>query len=119
MAAAEAAGLKAGDTLFEQLKDGLVTVGALVKGKGRGGSVRRLLAEELGENSGGFALAAQEAPVPVAAVAKPGKAKVVAPRARAGEEAQILSYRHPEKRKNNPEVGMVTPATDPAEGKSR
>ncbi len=33
--------------------------------------------------------------------------------------ADILSYRHPDRRKNNPEVGMVTPATDPDEGKTR
>jgi adenine-specific DNA-methyltransferase len=32
--------------------------------------------------------------------------------------ADILSYRHPDRRKNNPEVGMVTPATDPDEGKT-
>jgi len=111
VAAAATAGLKTSDTLFEQIKDGLVTVGALVKGKGRGGSVRRLLAEELG----GFDLEAQDAPTAATAAAKaakPGKAKT-APRAPAGEAAQILSYRHPEKRKNNPEVGMVTPDTDP------
>jgi adenine-specific DNA-methyltransferase len=33
-------------------------------------------------------------------------------------ESDILSYRHPDRRKNNPEVGMVTPATDPDEGKT-
>ena len=33
--------------------------------------------------------------------------------------ADILSYRHPDRRKNNPEVGMVTPATDPDESKTR
>ncbi|MDP1652445.1 MAG: DNA methyltransferase, partial [Rhodocyclaceae bacterium] len=33
--------------------------------------------------------------------------------------ADILSYRHPDRRKNNPEVGMVTPTTDPDEGKTR
>jgi len=32
--------------------------------------------------------------------------------------ADILSYRHPDRRKNNPEVGMVTPATDPDEGQT-
>ena len=36
-----------------------------------------------------------------------------------GAQADILSYRHPDRRKNNPEVGMVTPATDPDEGKTR
>jgi len=34
-------------------------------------------------------------------------------------DAQIVSYRHADKRKNNPEVGIVTPATDPEEGKTR
>lgn len=33
-------------------------------------------------------------------------------------EPDILSYRHPDRRKNNPEVGMVTPATDPDDGKT-
>jgi adenine-specific DNA-methyltransferase len=37
----------------------------------------------------------------------------------AATAADILSYRHPDRRKNNPEVGMVTPATDPDEGKTR
>src|SRR5690606_9046202 len=32
---------------------------------------------------------------------------------------EIISYRHPDKRVNNPEVGMVTPATDPEQGKAR
>lgn len=34
-------------------------------------------------------------------------------------DAQIISYRHNDKRKNNPEVGIVTPDTDPDEGKTR
>jgi adenine-specific DNA-methyltransferase len=32
--------------------------------------------------------------------------------------ADILSYRHPDRRKNNSEVGMVTPATDPDDAKA-
>ncbi|MGB7398900.1 site-specific DNA-methyltransferase [Castellaniella sp.] len=36
-----------------------------------------------------------------------------------GDDAQILSYRHADKRVNNPEVGMVTPATDPEAGKTK
>lgn len=31
------------------------------------------------------------------------------------DNAQIISYRHPDRRKNNPEVGVVTQATDPAQ----
>ena len=33
-------------------------------------------------------------------------------------EAEILSYRHADRRKNNPEVGMVTPATDADDSKA-
>jgi adenine-specific DNA-methyltransferase len=36
----------------------------------------------------------------------------------AAAQAEILSYRHAERRKNNPEVGMVTPATDADDGKT-
>lgn len=35
------------------------------------------------------------------------------------QSGEILSYRHPDKRANNPEVGMVTPATDPDAGKTK
>lgn len=45
-------------------------------------------------------------------------AKKPASTAQAAAAAEILSYRHPDRRKNNPEVGMVTPATDPDEGKT-
>ena len=34
------------------------------------------------------------------------------------EIARVLPYRHDEKRKNNPEVGMVKPENDPDEGKT-
>ncbi len=35
-----------------------------------------------------------------------------------GEDSQILSYRHPNKRVNNPDVGLVNPETDPAQPKT-
>jgi len=34
---------------------------------------------------------------------------------RSGEASQIISYRHDDRRKNNPEVGVVSEATDPAQ----
>jgi adenine-specific DNA-methyltransferase len=34
------------------------------------------------------------------------------------DENQVLSYRHSDRRKNNPEVGVVTPDTDPEEPKT-
>ena len=35
------------------------------------------------------------------------------PRPSAADEAQIISYRHLDRRKNNPEVGVVNASTDP------
>ena len=97
----------------------LIADGSLLKGQGRGGSVR--LATTGTED---FSLAHQDAPVPEptpAKAAKPTPLKATQPATkRATDEApQIISYRHQDKRKNNPEVGMVTPATDPEAGKTR
>jgi adenine-specific DNA-methyltransferase len=38
-----------------------------------------------------------------------------APNDTSADAAQIISYRHTDRRKNNPEVGVVTQATDPAQ----
>ncbi|MBC7199231.1 MAG: site-specific DNA-methyltransferase [Pseudomonas balearica] len=96
----------------------LVAAGEVMTGKGRGGSVR--LAETKPD---AFGLATQtvepEVPSISASVAKAPTGKTVSNRAKPGEETQVLSYRHQDKRKNNPEVGMVTPATDPDAGKTK
>ena len=47
------------------------------------------------------------------------KPPVTRGKATGAEAAQVVSYRHLDKRKNNPEVGMVTPSTDPDAGKTR
>jgi adenine-specific DNA-methyltransferase len=39
-------------------------------------------------------------------------------KAASGSDSQILSYRHPNKRVNNPDVGLVNPETDPAQPKT-
>ena len=39
-------------------------------------------------------------------------------RTKSGDKGEILSYRHQDKRKNNPPVGLVTPDTDPEEEKT-
>mgnify|MGYP003504975297 CR=1 FL=1 len=36
----------------------------------------------------------------------------------AAETSHVISYRHADKRRNNPEVGMVDPDSDPDEGKT-
>ncbi|MGB7932594.1 MAG: site-specific DNA-methyltransferase, partial [Gammaproteobacteria bacterium] len=38
---------------------------------------------------------------------------------KAAGKPSIISYRHTDKRRNNPEVGMVNESTDPADGKDR
>lgn len=102
---------------FETVKNDLIVSGVLVKGKGRGGSVRRADAEPTA-----FDLAVQAIPPDAAngkAAPKGKTVKLLVKPAPAGETAQIIAYRHPDKRTNNPEVGMVTPATDPEAGKTR
>src|SRR5689334_2326078 len=39
-------------------------------------------------------------------------------KAAVSEESQVISYRHPDKRKNNPHVGLVNENTDPGQPKS-
>ena len=105
IAAGTAEGHRAAEADFEQLKEELLATGVLVKGKGRGGSLRRATAE-----AGGFDLAVQAAPAVDGE--KVRKATVTAARQRsapAADNAQIISYRHADKRKNNPEVGMIKP----------
>jgi len=122
---------------YWQAHTALVTQGLLVKGQGRGGSVRRAAVPEshiggdLADGADGFALQAEVAPATVAQAVKvapkPAGAAVsskAAPKQRtaavdANDAAQIIAYRHADKRVNNPEVGMVTPATDPEAGKNR
>lgn len=130
----QAEGLTIGDDDYWQVHGALVTDGVLLKGQGRGGSVRRaqvagsVASDVLGDfadDTQGFALQVQQPPLvtaqapPKAAVAPKRPTVPGTTRSTAGEAAQIISYRHADKRKNNPEVGMVTPATDPEAGKTR
>jgi adenine-specific DNA-methyltransferase len=101
---------------YIELRDRLVADGLLVRGQGRGGSVRRATA---GDEP--FALAARV--VRDAEVATPpARQKPARPaptRRPAADEPQVTSYRHLDRRANNPEVGMVDPASDPDDGKTR
>ncbi|PRD69392.1 site-specific DNA-methyltransferase [Malikia spinosa] len=133
----KAEGLVSTEDDYWKVHADLIAQGQLVKGQGRGGSVRRAAAaitatpaSEIADSGEGFALQAEQAPAPLelepkaAPVKTPAKvsapaSKTPARRAPADEAAQIIAYRHPDKRVNNPEVGMVTPATDPEAGKTR
>jgi len=114
------------DDAYWQAHAALIANGLLVKGQGRGGSVRLAFpanAESADKaDHDGFLLETQHAPDPGDETTPPAprrtKSTVRNSRTTA-DEAQILSYRHADKRVNNPEVGMVTPATDPEEGKTK
>lgn len=117
-----------------QARDGLIETGVLERGRGKGGSVRRAveeplasqddadlplaLEEENGEegaetgDEGGFTLPHTQE---VLATRKPAVAGGRKPRrgGRPAEDTQVVSYRHLDKRVNNPEVGMVHPENDP------
>jgi len=114
-----AAGQAFGEADYWQAHAELIADGSLLKGQGRGGSVRLA-----GAVTDDFSLAHQVAPAmepSPAKAAKPAALKAIqsVPKRATDEAPQIVSYRHPDKRKNNPEVGMVTPATDPEAGKTR
>lgn len=112
------------DEDYLRVRDELIASGKLVRGQGRGGSVRRAQAVEVPA----LALEAQEVPESAKA-AKPKQSglplssrKPGEPTGRArstAEDARILAYQHDQKRTNNPEVGMVTPESAPDEGKKR
>jgi adenine-specific DNA-methyltransferase len=117
---------KASEAQFDALREALVAEGVLAKGKGRGGSMRRTKpVEPLGvKDSGAFSLEYQSVPAE-ALKPKPKQTDLrlhtpVAPRAARAADGgpQILSYRHPDKRKNNPQVGLVNETTDPPAGKT-
>ena len=100
---------------YEAARDALITQGLLRKGQGRGGSVARVVEapEEL-------VLAAYEE-APASSRGARGKAAGAArgPRKPPAEDAAILAYQHDQRRRNNPEVGMVDADTDPGDGKTR
>lgn len=122
-AAALAAGMASvTDDDFKAARESLVASGQAIKGKGRGGSLARATGEERPD----FALKPEEvtpdrlaaaAKAATAKAAKPGKPKAPAQATPPGEP-QVLAYRHADRRKNNPEVGLVNEASDPEQAKT-
>ena len=123
LAAAQAAGHQPPGTEddFKTAREALVAAGLAVKGKGRGGSTARAT----GAARPAFALDAPAVPAPNASAAavkqaKPAKAKAKPTPAQPDTgDAQVLAYRHPDRRKNNPEVGLVNAESDPEQPKTR
>ncbi len=99
--------------------------GVILKGKGRGGSVRLAQPTE----TIGLTLSAQEIPEE-AKRPKPKQADMQAllsqrktgeptkPQCKGDDGAKVIAYRHDQKRRNNPDVGVVTPETDPDQPKT-
>ncbi|MBB1116688.1 site-specific DNA-methyltransferase [Stenotrophomonas sp. W1S232] len=103
-------------------RDALVAEGQVVKGKGRGGSVARAV-----DADAPLTLSIQEKPVGADApkpqqatmtLAQAKKAKEAVAAKKGEEDAQVIAYQHEQKRKNNPDVGVVTPDNDPAQPKT-
>lgn len=109
---------------YERVRDGLVEEGMLGKGRGRGGAVYRLSpqpieSEEAEPAAPDLNLQMQEIPAELPLNQQPTRPKAAAkPRQKKPNQAQVLSYRYDEKRKNNPHVGMVDTASDGVEEKT-
>lgn len=119
LAAAQAEGHQppATEDDFKTAREALVAAGLAVKGKGRGGATARAT----GAQRPDFALGAPTPPAPApAATPKPPKAAKAKPTPAQPDtgDAQVLAYRHPDRRKNNPEVGLVNTESDPEQPKT-
>jgi len=101
---------------FERVRDALVEEGVLGKGRGRGGSVFLVQSSEAANKEPDLTLQMQEVPAePPLASAPTRKTPTSKARQKKADQAQVLSYRYDEKRKNNPHVGMVDTASDGVE----
>ncbi len=92
-------------------RDALVAEGRVATGRGRGGSVRRVVEEAASPEA--LVLASPEKPPGADEPAPHRPARTEAAPRQTNETAQVIAYRHDQKRKNNPDVGVVTPETDP------
>ena len=107
------------ETLYNRVRDDLIAEGVIAAGKGRGGSVRlvepsttpvlTLEAKAIPEGADVPKPKQKGLPINRRPVGMPAK-----PKAHESEE-KVASYRHKDRRTNNPEVGLVTPDDDPAQ----
>jgi adenine-specific DNA-methyltransferase len=115
-AVAAAVGAQVSADEFQVAREALLAEGKIVKGKGPGGST----ALAVGDTRPAFDLKPEEVtPDMLTPQSAPKKAKAkAAPQTAAPGDPQVLSYRHPDRRKNNPEVGLVNEASDPEQPKT-
>ena len=114
LAAAQAEGHKppATEDDFKTAREALVAAGLAVKGKGRGGSTARATGAQRPDRAQGAPTPPAPAPAATPKPPKAAKAKPTPAQPDTGD-AQVLAYRHPDRRKNNPEVGLVNAESDP------
>ncbi|MBC6941121.1 MAG: hypothetical protein DWB45_00155 [Xanthomonadales bacterium] len=115
-------GVEVGEDDYFAARDALVADGVLATGRGRGGSVHRVM-----DSAPVLTLETQEIPVSAKAP-KPQQSGLALPKRKPGEPAkaprkgedgvQVIAYQHDQKRRNNPDVGVVTPETDPEQPKT-
>lgn len=123
------AGSAVDQAVYQQVRDAMIGEGLLGRGRGRGGSVfrqtvstgpSRPMSVNDGEPPADLSLRMQDVPpeLPLA-----NKTRTSGPTNKrrapsATQDAQVLAYRHDEKRRNNPHVGMVDTASDGVEEKT-
>jgi len=76
------------------------------RGRGHGNPDQRVMPDD------DFSLEAQAIPGEDVTKPRTGKTKSAMPTGKKSGQPEVLSYRHSDKRKNNPEVGMVRPEND-------
>lgn len=103
------------EAVYFAARDALVSEGLAATGRGRGGSVRRMLGS-------GAALTLEVQEIPDGSQTPNPKRSPMTrkPNGRRVEDASasIIAYQHDQKRRNNPDVGVVTPETDPDQPKT-
>ena len=130
-AEANGVGLTVTEGEFREARERLVAAGQIRKGKGRGGSTARMLSpaeRSLAPSAAtavpaagrpAFALEGQVVPAELPFTAPPAPRKTAAkPTAASPGDPQVVSYRHADRRVNNPEVGLVSEASDPERPKT-
>jgi len=104
-------------------RDALVAAGKLQKGQGRGGSVRLIVARaETLQLTAPAIPEGVEKPKPkqvAMTLAQAREAKNAVKARRVEDSAKVIAYQHDQKRKNNPDVGVVTPDNDPGQPRTR
>lgn len=114
---------KVGEDDYFAARDELLANGRVALGKGRGGSVRRVVDE-----APALTLEPQEVPQDAKApkpkqssmtLAQARQAKAEVKARKSDDGAKVIAYQHDQKRRNNPDVGVVTPDNDPDQPKTQ